>query len=116
MSNLRDAVLAHYDNLRAVETPAELLKVGYKTETCPLCQRFLAGTGPDQDGDESDACQGCPVALNTGESHCVGSPHYKVSSAAREFIAMPTPAHLAKLKDALRVEQDFLAGLYYPPE
>jgi len=115
MSELRDAVLKHYDSLRAVETPAELLRVGFQIETCPLCQRFHPQY-MNENGREEHDCDGCPVKRRTGESHCWGSPHHEVARAARKFILAPTPDNLAALRDALRVEQDFLAGLDYPAE
>ena len=113
-SELRDAVLDHHDSLMAVETPAELLKVGFGDKTCPLCQRFH--TGIDNEIDDCNGCNGCPVKNRTGEPHCFGSPHHEVARAARLFIHAPTPATLAALRANLRIEQIFLAGLDYPTE
>jgi hypothetical protein len=107
--------MKHYDNLMAVETPEELLRVGYQIETCPLCQRFHPQY-INENGREEHDCNGCPVKARTGESHCFGSPYDETARAARLFIHAPTPATLAALRANLRVEQDFLAGLDYPAD
>jgi hypothetical protein len=103
MSELRRAVLAHYDDLLAVETPEDLLRVGFSVKTCPLCRLYKASE-----------CAGCPVQLRSGMPVCLETPYHLVAAAAWDFQDAPTPASLAELRAALRVERGFLAGLDYP--
>lgn len=42
-------------------------------ENCPLCQEFFA-----------QECQGCPVASDTGETHCGGTPYWEWEEAIEE--------------------------------
>ena len=45
----------------------------FGTRNCPLCKKYDRGTN----------CDGCPVAEDTGEPFCNGSPYDKWISAVR---------------------------------
>jgi hypothetical protein len=74
---------------------------------CPLCQEFLDGPGTTL----STECVGCPVAQNTGQKHCEGTPyrdwwHYTAG------VAYPDEKALA----FAQAEVDYLKSLLPPPK
>ena len=69
---LKDSI-AHWYRISACETKNELLKEGFSSETCALCERFYA-------------CIECPVAIKAGEGGCYGTPYYMAEGSLMSWI------------------------------
>ena len=68
---LKDSI-AHWYRISACETVEELIAVGYRSASCPLCQVFNNHTVM--------ACRGCPV-MEKADRFCYGTPYYKAEAS-----------------------------------
>lgn len=64
--------IKHWERNVLAKTPG---KTSTGNEQCALCALFL---------NQSESCQGCPVALKTGKPYCYGSP-YEKAACERNF-------------------------------
>ena len=72
--------IAHWYRISACETVEDLLREGYYSDKCALCQMFFLGIG-------ADVCDGgCPVKQITGQSNCAGSPYSVAYDSLRMWI------------------------------
>jgi hypothetical protein len=83
-------------------------------ENCPLCRKFnrwyLGMSQPAVVG----VCEGCPVAVRTGEDSCSGSP-YDDYEAATQYIEecgdSEKPQVAVRIGNLARLELEFLISL-----
>ena len=62
--------LTHYEELiREASSPK------YMADNCPLCKKY-----------EDEDCEGCPIAIETGQRHCDGTPHHLVRQTGRRHV------------------------------
>jgi len=67
---------------------------------CELCREFIGGR-----------CNGCPVALATGQPFCEGSPYRAASEAWLRWHCEPSEASREEWRECARAELAFLEGL-----
>ncbi len=62
---------------RSIDEKWKLIFEGTKEDQgsndCPLCEEFLYNRDPKVIG----VCEGCPIAMKTGDTMCVGSPYFE---------------------------------------
>lgn len=71
-------------------------------ENCALCHRYAENKDPK--------CRGCPVAENTGQINCHGTPYYEARRRYRSATCGDSKA-LEDFKQAAQKEVDFLISL-----
>ena len=67
---------------------------GIGISDCALCQFYY--TWPDAiGGDNAGCCTGCPIAIRTGQPHCLGTIHDSLYALYTPGIAVQSPSFRA---------------------
>ena len=89
---LRNNVFAHYDRLMECKTREDFIHEGWKSNSCALCAKY-------------EDCHGCPIAIHTGHSGCVGTPWRSMNYVIHVFVhcgGEPPYREIANMLEFLR--------------